>query len=95
MYFKIAAVLLIFILAGCSNSYNSRVFKGYKRDESNRTILISDRKNSKYFRKDIAFGFHEEQVLLLIRENKNIKIEELIEDYKKKKEEEAKKQQKM
>lgn len=91
MYFKIATVLLtVFVLSGCSNSYNGRVFKKYKKTESDRTILISDRKNSKYFRKDIAFGFHEEQALLLVRENKNIKIEELAEEYKKKKEEEAK-----
>ena len=54
-------------------------------------MLVSDRKNSKYFRKNIAFGFHEEQTLLLVRENKNIKIEELAEEYKKKKEEEIKK----
>ena len=94
--FLCLALLGLIFFGGCSNTYTKRAFKGYKKTKENKDIVISERKNSTYYKADIDFGMFEPQMFSIIRKDKTIKIEELSEQYlkKKKEDEEAEKKKK-
>ncbi len=97
MFKKIAVTLFILIIIqGCgATQYKKKVYSNYKQYEKESSIKVSDRKNTKYYRGDIKYSMFDSQIVMVIREDKRLKLDELVESNiaynKQKAEEEAKK----
>ena len=97
MFKKFVTILIVLsVIQGCGAAqYKNKVYKKYKKYDKESSIRVSDRKNSRYFRGDIKYSTFEDQMLIVIVENKTLKLEEIVESNiaynKQKAEEDAKK----
>ena len=78
------AVLILLILAvmqGCgATQYKKKMFGKYKVYKKESGIVVSERSSTKNYRAPIKFSAFEDQLLMLIVENKDLKLEELVEN---------------
>ena len=90
--------LVLLIIQGCGPSnYNGKLYKKYKVSKEVEGISVSKRKNSNYFRGNVNFSMFEDQLLIVVKEDKNLKFEDIVENniaYNKQQEEEAAKKKK-
>lgn len=82
MFKKAVLILLILtVMQGCgATQYKKKMFSKYKEYKKESGIVVSDRSSSKNYRAPIKFSIFEDQLLMLIVENKDLKLEELVEN---------------